>query len=122
MEKCDSSLCIQYAFDRQAATNKIFFEMMKVIAENFLWGENAGEIHQAFSQKIENRHLGCVSGVYRVLKWEGEEFKRECFDFLVSEYETTLPGGKDAANHFAIHRCIRINLKPVKGPLSKNVF
>ena len=59
MVKCHSSLTIQYAFDRKTATNKIFFEMMKVIAEIFLWGENAGEIHKAFCQKIENRKIGC---------------------------------------------------------------
>ena len=76
----------------------------------------------SIQSKIENRKIGCVSGVHGVLKWECEEFKQDSYEFLVNEYETTLPGDEDAAKHFAIHRCIRIHLKPVEGPLSKSVI
>ena len=94
-------------------------KMLKVITETFLQKETKGDIEAAFSQKLESRRLGYVSGIMGHLFWrpgvKTEPFK---IDFLVLEREySTNPDF-----YFAVHRGIRIFLKPKTTQLSSAVF
>merc|ERR1719495_164204 len=83
-----SSICVEYTFDNDTTTIGLYSKMLKVITETFLQKERKGDIEAAFSQKLESKRLGYVSGIMGHLFWR-PDVKTEPvkIDFLVLERE-----------------------------------
>ena len=118
-----NSICVEYTFDNDthtiAHTIGLYSKMLKVITETFLHKEWRGDIAAAFSQKLESRRLGNVAGILGHLFWSSDTKSEPIkFDFLVLEREFSM----DPNICFAVHRGIRILLKPTHSQLSAAVF
>ena len=127
MTEDERSVCVQYSFDRNMSSQAIYHKLLQVFTKNFLWGEKGGDIELAFSQKVEQRRLGRVSGIQGVLKWHTQDIQKpQEFGFLILEYETTVASADleyDPENNFyAIQRDIRIHLQPEEDRLMKDML
>ena len=121
MEKNENSACIGYTFNKDCTSIGAFYKFFGGFAKAFLWGENGGDIHCAFSQKVESRKLGIVCGIEGSLKWHTQGIREpKEFDFQVLEYETS--GEENEAASFAVTRGIRIHVAPTEGEMTKDVF
>ena len=67
MEKCKDSVCVQYTFDKNRNSLRIFPHLLKKFTDNFLWG---GGILRSYSQKIEKREIGITRGIQGFIKWQ----------------------------------------------------
>ena len=63
-EEQDDMISIQYVFDWNYKSLRCFHDLVETFTRLFFKEGGGGEIAQCFSQKIENRTLGCVAGVY----------------------------------------------------------
>ena len=127
MEESQHSVCLDYTFDRNQSNQGMYYKMLSLFSKSFIWGDRGGDIALAFSQKVEERNLGSVSGAEGSLKWHTDGIQGpEDFQFLLLENEFTLPNHDmtedPLSNVFAVHRAVRILLKPSKGILTKAVF
>merc|ERR1711971_450142 len=117
LEGHEACWSIQYNFDKTGKTFGMFMNFFKIFTKAMLFGDSGGEILLSYSQKVETKKLGCVTGVYGVMKWHTDIEniqKPEEFDFLLTEYEINLPSPIPEENSecYAIHRGIRISLRP----------
>ena len=128
LEGHEACVSIQYNFDQLGQNVGIFQRFLKIFTESMILGEKGGEILMSYSQKIEKKTLGNVGGVLGVMKWHIKGITEpETFEFLLSEHESTLPSpdlDEDESNSecYAIHKGIRISLKPTKGQIHGAMF
>ena len=128
LERHEACVSIQYNFDQLGQNVGIFPRFLKIFTESMILGEKGGQIRMSYSQKIEKKTLGNVGGVLGVMKWHIKGITEpETFEFLLSEHESTLPSpdlDEDESNSecYAIHKGIRLSLKPIKGHIRKAMF
>jgi GTPase SAR1 family protein len=118
LEGHEACVSIQYNFDKTGETFAMFMKFLKIFAEEMLLGNKGGEILTSYSQKVEERKLGNVTGVRGVMKWHTDIAnirEPEEFEFLLTEYEINLPSPQKNSEFYAIHRGIRISLRPKNG-------
>ena len=128
LERHEACVSIQYDFDKDGKSIGMYYHLLKVFTESMLLGEKGGEIRMSYSQKVEQKKLGNVAGVLGVMRWHTKGIREpEAFEFLLSEHETTLPSPDPDENTsnsdcYAIHRGIRVSLRPVKGQICEAMF
>ena len=128
LERHEACVSIQYNFDKDGKSIGMYCRLLKVFTESMLLGEKGGEIRMSYSQKVEQKKLGNVAGVLGVMRWHTKGIREpEAFEFLLSEHETTLPSPDPEENTsdsecYAIHRGIRVSLRPVNGKICEAMF
>jgi len=122
LEGHEACVSLQYNFDKTGGTFALFNESLKVFTKAMLFGDKGGEITMSYSQKVESKKLGNVAGILGVLKWHTDlaNILPEEFEFLLTEHEMNLPTPfpQESSECCAMHRGIRISLRPKTGSVS----
>ena len=78
----------------------------------------------SYSQKVENKRLGIVAGIWGCLKWQGNQSaKPEQFEFMFLEYEDSpFDPTEESEKCFALSRSVKIYLRSDTKCLSQDTF
>ena len=120
LEGHEACVSIQYNFDKTGETLRMFMRFFKIFTKAMLSKDSGGEILMSYSQKVETKKLGCVTGVYGVMKWHthiANIQKPEEFEFLLTEYEINLPSPKKNSKCYICHSPGNKNLTETKNPI-----
>ena len=95
MQESPNAICVQYKFDRDQQSVRVYSKMLEKFTGAFLFGENGGEITLSFSQKVEKKRLGNVGGIQGFLKWTSNGVTPAEYNFLMIENESNPPDPTD---------------------------
>ena len=125
MERSQNSVCLIYEFNRDVSTVWMFYRLLESFTKTF-FGENGGTFDLAYSQKVENRHLGTVGGIQGTLRWTNNSKdgvqQPELFSFLLLEYESTVDVLDQEQMPFALNRGVKLHVQPRDGDLREDVL
>jgi len=120
-----SALGFQYLFTRTKKVANLYGEILSSLAsKKFVYEEKSQVIsfEKAFSEKIEYRRLGVVSGLKGSLEWTiGNRTTPARYDFLLLEYDTDYLADETGFK-FAQHKGIRVYLRPEEEHLDTETF
>ena len=134
-ERCEAGVSIQYSLEKDRSSIDMYHRFLETFTRSMLVGDKGGEIQMSYAQKVENKKLGNVAAIYGKIKWTTADMEKpEQFDFLLAEYETTLPPidleeeterkveERRRAECFGRHCAIRFMLKPEGGSVTTAMF
>lgn len=125
MLKDDSSICIQFSLDVNKQGLGMYYDVISILTRNFIYGDRGrGRFIGAFSEKIENRKLGNVGGIYGSMKWTERDIRcPENYNFLLLEYDTDLNKNKiDTKFIPTLHKVVRFHLQRTDAELTIGIL
>ena len=105
-ERREDTISFQYIFEWNYKSLSSFHDLVETFTRLFFKEGGGGEISQCFSQKIENKTLGCVAGVYGKFTVPHTSEKME---FTLLQYDE----GEKSNSFKSMQRLLRINLTPM---------